>query len=236
MAFVALLPSTNAYVVQPGRGPVNAAVAMSAAPPAEEAALLELLSPSTRGKGLTQVQKAEVFRLASLLETGGESTPLEDTNESPLLPGRWRVLFQGAPGADVEFFSVESWKSYLAGDGPSPIQNLVSGSSSVSRLYQIVEFDKDGVERINNVIDASPRAVVAVEAALEGRPQPNKLAFRFSGGQVLLRALWNGTLGLPYPVPFDLLGENAKGWLQTDYISPVCSVAAIGIASSVVAC
>ncbi len=28
-----------------------------------------------------------------------------------------------------------------------------------------------------------------------------------------------GTLDLPYPVPFDLLGENAKGWLQTDYLT-----------------
>jgi hypothetical protein len=37
---------------------------------------------------------------------------------------------------------------------------------------------------------------------------------------VLLRALWRGTLSLPYPVPFDLLGDNAKGWLQTDYLSP----------------
>ena len=25
---------------------------------------------------------------------------------------------------------------------------------------------------------------------------------------------------MPYPVPFDLLGDNALGWLQTDYLSP----------------
>ena len=36
----------------------------------------------------------------------------------------------------------------------------------------------------------------------------------------MLRTLWNGTLALPYPVPFELLGDNAKGWLQTDYITP----------------
>ena len=28
------------------------------------------------------------------------------------------------------------------------------------------------------------------------------------------------TLQLPYPVPFELLGEKAKGWLETKYLSP----------------
>ena len=70
------------------------------------------------------------------------------------------------------------------------------------------------------VVDASPAAVVAIEADLEGKPQPNRLGFRFSGGTILLRTLWNATLSLPYPVPFDLLGENAKGWLHTDYLTP----------------
>ena len=145
-----------------------------------------------------------------------------DTNASPLLPGRWRVLYQGKPpvGGEIETvsaFSFDSWRKYLSGDGPSPIQNLVSGSSGVSRLYQIVQLSDDRqTGRILNVVDASPTAVVAIEADLEGAPQANRLDFRFSGGRVLLRTLWNGTLDLPYPVPFELLGDNAKGWLQTD--------------------
>ena len=78
----------------------------------------------------------------------------------------------------------------------------------------MVELDPHGsAGRINNVVDfadASPIAgVVAIEASLEGKPQPSRLAFRFSGGSVLLRAVWNGTIALPYPVPFELLGDNA---------------------------
>ena len=187
-----------------------------------EQALLKLLTNTgtARGAELTPEQKAEVFRLAALLE-GSANEVDTDTNDSPLLPGRWRVLFQGKPGADVSAFDIESWKAYLGGDGPSPIQNLVSGSSAVSRLYQVLELAEDGSEgRINNVVDLSPRAVIAIEAALEGRPQPRRLGFRFTGGRVLLRVLWEGTLSLPYPVPFELLGDNAKGWLQTDYLSP----------------
>ena len=178
---------------------------------------MELLAISeTRGKGLRVAEKDEVFRLAEELESNGLAT-----NDDPLLPGRWRVLFQGKPGSDIDFFSLESWSNYISGKGPSPIQNLVSGSGSVNRLYQVVELDESsGRQRVNNVVDLSPRAVIAIEAALDGKPEPDTLGFRFTGGRVLLRALWNGTLSLPYPVPFDLLGDNARGWLKTQYLSP----------------
>ena len=113
--------------------------ASASAPTAEEEAILSLLASSGeqgRGKALTAEQVADVHRLATELEALAPAG--EDTNASPLLPGRWRVLYQGKPGGDkTEFFSVESWQRYLSGDGPSPIQNLVSGSSSVSRLYQV---------------------------------------------------------------------------------------------------
>ena len=59
-----------------------------------------------------------MHRLAVELESGAAAD--QDTNDSPLLPGRWRVLYQGKPGTTTSFFSVESWRSYLSGDGPSP--------------------------------------------------------------------------------------------------------------------
>jgi len=186
---------------------------------AEQKLVSILSSTEGRGTGLTPAEKADVHRLATELEASASAT--EDTNGSPLLPGRWRVLYQGKPDVDTEFFSVESWQKYIAGDGPSPIQNLVSGSGQVSRLYQVVQFSDDKESgRILNVVDASPAAVVAIEADLEDKPQPNRLGFRFSGGTILLNTLWNATLSLPYPVPFELLGDNAKGWLQTAYITP----------------
>jgi hypothetical protein len=47
-----------------------------------------------------------VHRLAVELESGAAAE--QDTNDSPLLPGRWRVLYQGKPGTTTSFFSVES--------------------------------------------------------------------------------------------------------------------------------
>lgn len=80
----------------------------------------------------------------------------------------------------------------------------------MSRLYQVVEIEGETAGRVNNVVDFSPRGIIAIEADLEDRPQPNRLGFRFTGGRVLLRTLWNGTLSFPYPVPFELLGDNAR--------------------------
>ena len=164
---------------------LNSASTRRCAPPrctaaSDESALLDLLaSDSNRGKALGAEQVAEVHRLAASLEaafdTPGPDGGMPDTNYDPLLAGRWRVLYQGKPNTDTPFFSLESWQAYLSGDGPSPIQNLVSGSGSVGRLYQIVELELDGDDgRILNVVDASPTAVVAIDAALEGRLQPRR--------------------------------------------------------------
>ena len=110
-----------------------------------ESELVGLLSASAaegRGAGLSVSDVAKVHSLATALEQSAKGG--DDTNNSPLLPGRWRVLYQGKPGGEtVSAFSFESWKKYLSGDGPSPIQNLVSGSSGVSRLYQIVQLADD---------------------------------------------------------------------------------------------
>lgn len=216
-----LLPVAAALTLHHPTTAPRAGRPVACAPPADEDALLALLESSgsgDRGKTLGPAELADVHRLATALESTAATGT--DTNDDPLLPGRWRVLYQGKPGTTTSFFSVESWQKYLSGDGPSPVQNLVSGSSTVSRLYQVVEIAGETEGRVNNVVDFSPTGVIAIEADLEGRPQPNRLAFRFTGGRVLLRALWNGTLDLPYPVPFDLLGDNAKGWLQTEYLSP----------------
>ena len=147
-----------------GRGWTAPRVRVVASAPAAEAELLTLLEASgqaDRGKALSAEELASVHRLAVELEGGAAAE--QDTNDSPLLPGRWRVLYQGKPGTTTSFFSVESWRSYLSGDGPSPIQNLVSGSSTVSRLYQVVEIGGETDGRVNNVVDFSPRGVLAIE-------------------------------------------------------------------------
>ena len=77
--------------------------------------LVELLSSAEgRGAGLSISEAAEVHRLATELE---QTSMADDTNDSPLLPGRWRVLYQGKPGGEtVSAFSIESWRKCSAQD------------------------------------------------------------------------------------------------------------------------
>ena len=120
MRFLLALPLATALQLG-SRGWTTPRVCPVASTPAAEAELLSLLEASgqeDRGKDLSAQELANVHRLAVELESGAAAD--QDTNDSPLLPGRWRVLYQGKPGTTTSFFSVESWRSYFSGDGPSP--------------------------------------------------------------------------------------------------------------------
>ena len=53
--------------------------------------------------------------------------------------GNWRLVATISPDGDnVDFFSVDSWKNYIDGSGPSPFQSLITGSSRVNGLSQFL--------------------------------------------------------------------------------------------------
>jgi len=101
--FATAASALRIHAARPARTPPPRAGAIFAtaappavsAPPADEAALLSLLGGSGddgRGASLAAPDAAEVHRLSSRLEAS--VPPGSDTNDSPLLPGRWRVLYQ----------------------------------------------------------------------------------------------------------------------------------------------
>jgi hypothetical protein len=117
--------------------PFRCSASTTSARSAEEALLALLASSGAKGRGaaLTAEQEADVHRLATELE---ESAPTgDDTNTSPLLPGRWRVLYQGKPGGEkTEFFSAESWKKYLSGDGMQKAPHRICTAFSRTNTYE----------------------------------------------------------------------------------------------------
>ena len=195
--------------------------------------LISLLDVEKRetgpGAARSAADKGRVFELAAELERAQSAAKAgggRGTAEAPLV-GTWRLLFQGKEDAEVSATDLESWQKYFAGEGPSPVQNLVTtDSSSVGNVYQVLELGKDGTAQQGkitggsfvNLIDFSPTGCLEISADLEEEIAPGRLSFRFQGGEFRLRPLWNGTVTMPYPVPFKLLGDNAVGWLETLYL------------------
>lgn len=130
--------------------------------------------------------------------------------------GGWDLLATISPkaeeGDNVDFFDANSWKNYINGDGPSPFQSLVTGSSRVQGLAQwLTPKDFDNVVSFSF---GSFEASLVLKADLE-KVENNKRVFRFRRGFFVFPFVWGGKLTLPYPVPFNLLGDRAIGWLDT---------------------
>lgn len=130
--------------------------------------------------------------------------------------GGWDLLATISPkaeeGDNVDFFDANSWKNYINGDGPSPFQSLVTGSSRVQGLAQwLTPKDFDNVVSFSF---GSFEASLVLKADLE-KIENNKRIFRFRRGFFVFPLVWGGKLTLPYPVPFNLLGDRAIGWLDT---------------------
>lgn len=189
-----------------------------------ESRLREALSQgSTRrddnlGAGLRTV----VDECVSVLESQGGVT---DPTSSDLINGRWRLLFTTRPGTS------------------SPIQRAFTGVEAFA-IYQDIDL-KGSVPKVDNVVifgDEVGELKVEAEAVTDAKPKegfvprrgqglpflgksdntpptaPNKrIDFQFSRAAFDLKSL---PFKIPYPVPFKLLQDESKGWLDTTYLSP----------------
>ena len=173
-------------------------------------------------------------RLEELVEALEKRNPNPEPFERPdLFLEEWQLLTTFQPGtADVSFFSVESWVKYLFEKGPSPVQSLVVGNSTVDNVFQVLEDPRGSSptdsspndKKWENVVEFGPGVALTIEAKMEGVRDANSFFYRFSGGYFSVENEWGGPDGfkIPYPVPFDVL-ENirpgqTKGWFATTYL------------------
>lgn len=113
----------NRLQAAPGRG---------SPPPSKEdrsalkAELLELLGDGADGQARMARVADRRRRLEETVQALCNANPTPNVVRSPLLLGRWQLLTTFKPGtADVNFFSLESWRKYVLEQGPSPVQSLV---------------------------------------------------------------------------------------------------------------
>ncbi|KDP34260.1 hypothetical protein JCGZ_12828 [Jatropha curcas] len=153
-----------------------------------------LLGIQGRGKSASSQQLQEVERAVKVLE-GLEGVP-EPTN-SNLIEGCWQLMFTTRPGT------------------ASPIQRTFVGVDFFS-VFQEVQL-RTNDPRVSNIVRFSEAiGELKVEAAA-GIENGKRINFRFDRAAFSFNFL---PFKVPYPVPFRLLGDEAKGWLDTTYLSP----------------
>ncbi|KAG8389086.1 hypothetical protein BUALT_Bualt02G0192600 [Buddleja alternifolia] len=160
----------------------------------EENALINaLIGIQGRGRAASSPQLQEVERAVQKLEA---LTGMPDPTGSSLIEGRWQLMFTTRPGT------------------ASPIQRTFVGVDSFS-VFQEVYLRTDD-PRVSNIVKFSDvigeLKVEAVASIKDGK----RILFRFDRAAFSFKFL---PFKVPYPVPFRLLGDEAKGWLDTTYLS-----------------
>jgi hypothetical protein len=177
-----------------------------------------------RGKdGMDEASTALLTKAVATLEASNAGVP--DPTKSELLEGKWRLLYTTRPSS------------------ASPIQRSFVGVDGFS-VFQ--EVTLRNMPRVNNIVDFGPSiGFLKVEASASTDQQPlanftprkgkgffifgssssappakvnTRLDFQFDNAAFNLRFLPQGVT-IPYPVPFRLLGDERKGWLDVTYLS-----------------
>ncbi|XP_072984228.1 probable plastid-lipid-associated protein 12, chloroplastic isoform X1 [Typha latifolia] len=159
-----------------------------------EAALIEaLVGMQGRGRAASPQQIQDVERAVRTLEN---LKGVPDPTSSSLIEGCWQLIFTTRPGT------------------ASPIQRTFVGVD-LFKIFQEVQLRTDD-PRVSNVVKFSDAiGELKVEAAATIK-DGKRILFQFDRAAFSFRFL---PFKVPYPVPFKLLGDEAKGWLDTTYLS-----------------
>ncbi|XP_057423736.1 probable plastid-lipid-associated protein 12, chloroplastic isoform X1 [Lotus japonicus] len=159
-----------------------------------EYSLIEaILGTQGRGRSSSPNQLNAIERAIQVLERLGG---VPDPTNSNLIEGRWQLVFTTRPGT------------------ASPIQRTFVGVDFFSVFQEISLRTND--PRVGNIVsfsDAIGELKVEAAASIE---DGKRILFRFDRAAFSFKFL---PFKVPYPVPFKLLGDEAKGWLDTTYLS-----------------
>ncbi|EMS62506.1 putative plastid-lipid-associated protein 12, chloroplastic [Triticum urartu] len=140
--------------------------------------------------------EALVGEVESAVQTLEALEGVPDPTSSSLIEGSWKLIFTTRPGT------------------ASPIQRTFVGVDSFS-VFQEVYLRTDDPRVVNVVKFSETVGELAVQAEAtinDGK----RILFRFDRAAFAFKFL---PFKVPYPVPFRLLGDEAKGWLDTTYLS-----------------
>ncbi|XWS52421.1 hypothetical protein CRYUN_Cryun11dG0069600 [Craigia yunnanensis] len=152
-----------------------------------------LIGIQGRGRSASPQRLNDVERAVQVLE--GQEGVLDATS-SDLIEGQWQLMFTTRPGT------------------ASPIQRTFVGVDFFSIFQEVYLRTND--PRVSNIVKFSDWiGELKVEAAASIK-DGKRILFQFDRAAFSFKFL---PFKVPYPVPFRLLGDEAKGWLDTTYLS-----------------
>ncbi|XP_021895688.1 probable plastid-lipid-associated protein 12, chloroplastic [Carica papaya] len=160
-----------------------------------ETQLIEaLIGIQGRGRSASPQQLNDVERAVKVLE---DLQGVVNPTDSSLIEGRWQLMFTTRPGT------------------ASSIQRTFVGVDFFSVFQEV--FLRTNDPRVSNIVKFSNTVgELKVEAAASIK-DGKRILFQFDRASFSFKFL---PFKVPYPVPFRLLGDEAKGWLDTTYLSP----------------
>lgn len=212
------------------------------------ARILELVSSPSSGprgaKGLPEEAARDFGAAVAALESSPRG--VRDPASSPLLSGRWKLLFTTRPGTSSPiqraFTGVDAFTIYQevasAVVSPQTGQTLVPGS-----VTNVVTLGGAGTLRVVAATSTaaaplpgfSPRRgpgapflkFLGTSSVAPPRSPGERLDFAFRRAAFYFTSGVAKGLSVPYPVPFETLsrlpgdlGDEVKGFLDTTYLSP----------------
>merc|ERR1719387_1998404 len=197
----------------------------SAATSALEGSLRQALQENGSKRSVAPEDRAEGAVIGECIDALELDGGVRNPTSSGLLDGRWRLLFTTRPGT-----SSPIQRAFTGVEAFSIFQDI-SLSNERPKVDNVVVFgDEAGVLRVEAeaVTDSRPRAGfvprrgagIPIFGKSDSSPPScadKRIDFQFSKAAFDLKAL---PFKIPYPVPFRLLQDESKGWLDTTYLSP----------------
>ncbi|KVI00238.1 Plastid lipid-associated protein/fibrillin conserved domain-containing protein [Cynara cardunculus var. scolymus] len=150
----------------------------------------------TEENSFSDAENSLISSLIGIQGRGRSASPLQLKTSSSLIEGRWQLIFTTRPGT------------------ASPIQRTFVGVDLFSVFQEIYLQTND--PRVSNIVKFSDAiGELKVEAAATIK-DGKRILFRFDKAAFAFKFI---PFKVPYPVPFRLLGDEAKGWLDTTYLS-----------------
>ncbi|KAL3132602.1 hypothetical protein ABBQ32_009130 [Trebouxia sp. C0010 RCD-2024] len=188
------------------------------------ASLLKAIT-DVKGRGKSGMNSEQTQDLEAAVACLEADRGVKDPTDSPLLEGRWRLLFTTRPGSaspiQKTFVGVESFTVYqevlLTASEGARVNNIVDFGAKIGTLKVEAEASTNSNARPGFVPRQKPGLAIFGKSSNTPPAHPNmRVDFQFDKAAFAFNAL---PFKIPYPVPFKLLGDETKGWIDVTYLS-----------------